>query len=507
MLFRCRVERAFFMLVNSGIITQNGQIITIDVRDMSSLLIQLTTFGSATIQFEFTIDGTNWYAMNSYPNGSTTAVTSATANGIWFANVSGVMEVRVRTSAYASGNIGVLLSATQNGDLAIPSSGGGGGSNSAASATGSAVPANAGYTGINVAGTLRGMTGVNPSGSIYAGQVDIASIAGTTAVTAGVNGLLAVGGNIASGSADSGNPVKIGGVYNSTLPTLTTGQRGDIQLEANGTQRVSLYGKNSTNADINIKSDVEGNLYFVPRSITNSGADAQNNNIQTMGDLSSNAIQFNNRNTVYNGSTWDRVRSVGIGDGAASTGIQATSSMLYNGTTFDRQRSGGVTGAAMVSGATASGSAVAANPVTVGSQAATSLPTAVSNAQVVNNMSDKFGRSVVIPQGTRDIVNPITKLILTASTTETTLISAVASTFNDLLSLIVINTSATATQVDFRDSTAGTIRASIYVPAGDTRGVVFQTPMPQAAVNTAWTAQCGTSVSSVIITGQYIANK
>lgn len=44
----------------------------------------------------------------------------------------------------------------------------------------------------------------------------------------------AVGGNVASGSADSGNPVKVGGVYNSTLPTLTTGQRGDLQLTSNG---------------------------------------------------------------------------------------------------------------------------------------------------------------------------------------------------------------------------------------------------------------------------------
>ncbi|TGP65458.1 hypothetical protein EN868_03145 [Mesorhizobium sp. M2D.F.Ca.ET.225.01.1.1] len=44
-------------------------------------------------------------------------------------------------------------------------------------------------------------------------------------------------GNVASGAADSGNPVKIGGVYNSTLPTLTTGQRGDAQLDVNSNVR------------------------------------------------------------------------------------------------------------------------------------------------------------------------------------------------------------------------------------------------------------------------------
>lgn len=58
--------------------------------------------------------------------------------------------------------------------------------NAAASNTGSAVPTQAGYTGVNVAGTLRGMTGVNPTGSVYAGQVDLASVAGaTTAVNSG----------------------------------------------------------------------------------------------------------------------------------------------------------------------------------------------------------------------------------------------------------------------------------------------------------------------------------
>lgn len=48
---------------------------------------------------------------------------------------------------------------------------------------GAAVPSTGLYNGINVAGTLRGWTGVNPSGSIYAGQVDLASVAGATVAT------------------------------------------------------------------------------------------------------------------------------------------------------------------------------------------------------------------------------------------------------------------------------------------------------------------------------------
>lgn len=41
-------------------------------------------------------------------------------------------------------------------------------------------------------------------------------------------------GNIASAATDSGNPVKIGGKYNTTPPTFTNGQRGDLQLSSRG---------------------------------------------------------------------------------------------------------------------------------------------------------------------------------------------------------------------------------------------------------------------------------
>lgn len=55
-------------------------------------------------------------------------------------------------------------------------------------------------------------------------------------------------GNVASGAADSGNPVKVGGVYNSALLTLTTGQRGDLQISSKGMLYVAA-GNNWAPAD------------------------------------------------------------------------------------------------------------------------------------------------------------------------------------------------------------------------------------------------------------------
>lgn len=47
-------------------------------------------------------------------------------------------------------------------------------------------------------------------------------------------------GSVASGDADSGNPQKIGGVYNASAPTLTDGDRGDLQMDVNGNTKITL---------------------------------------------------------------------------------------------------------------------------------------------------------------------------------------------------------------------------------------------------------------------------
>lgn len=65
-----------------------------------------------------------------------------------------------------------------------------------------------------------------------------------------------VQGNAASGATDSGNPVKTGGVYNSTPPTLTNGQRGDTQLDSRANTQVNVNtlfaGENLTNKALGI---------------------------------------------------------------------------------------------------------------------------------------------------------------------------------------------------------------------------------------------------------------
>lgn len=53
-------------------------------------------------------------------------------------------------------------------------------------------------------------------------------------------------GNVADDAADSGNPVKAGGIYESTLPTYSTGDRTTLHTGTRGSLSVTLMAKDST---------------------------------------------------------------------------------------------------------------------------------------------------------------------------------------------------------------------------------------------------------------------
>lgn len=65
-------------------------------------------------------------------------------------------------------------------------------------------------------------------------------------------------GNVASGTADAGAPVKTGGRNNTTRPTLTDGQRGDNQLDTRANLAVTLFAANSANGISTVASNADG---------------------------------------------------------------------------------------------------------------------------------------------------------------------------------------------------------------------------------------------------------
>lgn len=87
-----------------------------------------------------------------------------------------------------------------------------------------------------------------PGSALVARSIQVAGSDGANARTllTDTSGNLQVVGNVANAAADSGNPVKIGGVFNSTAPTYTTGQRADRQVDSTGALFVNRESQKST---------------------------------------------------------------------------------------------------------------------------------------------------------------------------------------------------------------------------------------------------------------------
>ncbi len=177
--------------------------------------------------------------------------------------------------------------------------------------------------GISTAAVL--VTSTTSAGAVYAGplsgkffRLNITGIA--SGITSGVvaflptpRALSAVGGtgasadqvqgNVASAATDSGNPVKVAGVYNTSLPTFTNGQRGDLQVSANGNLRTMLVGVAVTGSD--------GAANTSLASPSSDSAHGSTQRLLTSGGFALNAS-----------SLWDRIRSGIITPTATLTGHQ-----------------------------------------------------------------------------------------------------------------------------------------------------------------------------------------
>lgn len=200
-------------------------------------------------------------------------------NSVTSGQTGSLIQGAVTTSAptYTSGRTSPLSLDTSGSVRVAVVSGSTG--NAAASNTGSAVPTQADYAGVNVGGTLRGLTAVNPSGSIYAGQMDVASVAGATAAVN--NGAVDAGtmrvtiannstGVLATVSTVT-NLSQLGGV---ALPIEDAAETaGGVGIYAMGVRRDTRASSASTTGDNTMASyDSTGGLWVNPFGITQAAA-------------------------------------------------------------------------------------------------------------------------------------------------------------------------------------------------------------------------------------------
>lgn len=109
-------------------------------------------------------------------------------------------------------------------------------------------------------------------------------------------------GSVASGSTDTGKPVKVGGKYSASVVTLTDGQRGDLNMD----QYLNVQVR--TNLSAATGADGVGNLvgYHKPHN------------------LASGSVPALNMPLEFNGATWDRRRCNQDGTAFASAARTGT---------------------------------------------------------------------------------------------------------------------------------------------------------------------------------------
>lgn len=409
--------------------------------------------------------------------GTTNAVSLANIGTATVATGNGVAGAGVQRVTIASDNTAFNVNALQSGTWTVT---GAGGTFPVTDSGGSLTVDNAGTFAVQAAQsgtwTVTGAGGTFPV-TDSGGSLTVDN-AGTFAVQAAQSGTWTVGTNsessIGAGTAPSKAQV-IAGVYNSTLPSPTTGQSVAIQLDAKGNQR-------------HVIMDAAGNL-------RGANVDASNRLSVTVDNVSATNISTN---IAQIGAG-----TVATGNGASGTGVlRVTVASDSTGTLAVTQSTASNLNAQVV-GSIASGSPASSNPVLVGSRAATANPTKVTNGQAVNTMSDAVGRRVVVQGAPRELVSARATTI-TSSTSPVTCVTAAGSgVFTDITSLTVTNGSVTATTVTLSDGTSSFV---YNCSGGGGITIPFNPPLPATTANTAWTLTCGTSVASVYCNIVYIKN-
>lgn len=297
----------------------------------------------------------------------------------------------------------------------------------------------------------------------------------------------------------SSSALPTGAATESTLSTLngkvTAVNTGAVTISAALPAGTNAIGKLAANAGVNIgEVSVSGTVTVGSHAVTNAGtfaaqateADGANATLGAKADAKSTATDT----TAV--SAMSVLKQI-------SASVQAPPSQaVTNAGTFAVQ--------AASAGDTANAATDAGNPVKIGGVGHTANPTAVTDGQRVNATFDKLGKQVVVG-AIRDLKG-MTQTQISASTSETTIVAAVASTFCDLYGLILANTGATTTKVSIRDDTAGTVRAIIEVPTLETRGFMLpvDSALPQTAVNKNWTATCASSTTAMEVTALWVKN-
>ena len=94
-------------LTMQNAVTANGNGTTLNVNEYATAVLEIRGTFSATINFECSIDGTNWYPVLATKNDGIISSSCSTA-GLYEIKVAAWKSIRARVSGYVSGNVTVV---------------------------------------------------------------------------------------------------------------------------------------------------------------------------------------------------------------------------------------------------------------------------------------------------------------------------------------------------------------------------------------------------------------
>lgn len=200
--------------------------------------------------------------------------------------------------------------------------------------------------------------------------------------------------------------------------------------------------------------------------------------------MTDSAVSVTSQATGLNETTGGVLRVVQMTDSIASVKVVSPVAQGDDTSAIRVIHAGNASQSVSASGDVASASADSGNPVKVGGVAKTGLITAVADGSRVNSVFDKLGRQLT-RLNARELI--ATAYVSLTNGTETTLATASAGQYLDLVYIMGANTSGSAQQIDIRALSGGNIVLSLYIPANSTAGVSLPVPFPQDATGNAWT--------------------
>lgn len=253
---------------------------------------------AATVQVSY--DGTNYLTVGTnqaYIDGLGvsafgTAITATAATGTVFVETWGAQAVRLNVTAVASGT--ATITPTANALASIPAASSGGGTQYVGDAAATATPTGTIAMGLASAAAPTNVSADNDAVAFWSlrNGAQVVNLSSAGALIGGdATGGLHVQGAVAHDAVDSGNPVKIGGQANSSMPSnVAAGDRVNQWFTLQGIAMVGTSG-GRVNA-----ADAVSNSALIPSIYDQTGA---------FNTLYNGSIPL-----YFNGTSWDRGRSI-----------------------------------------------------------------------------------------------------------------------------------------------------------------------------------------------------